>query len=154
MSEHIRTIEVEGQKFEVDMRAAKKIEAYRVGDRVKVLKKTYSGYEVHPGAICGIDAFKNLPTIVVAYVPGRFSDDGKVEFAYLNAESKDIEIAPMSEDDLIPTRDTILTYFERAIESHRSKLREIEVKRDYFLRQFGIAFPVGAAEVASAMAEA
>lgn len=154
MSEHMRTIEVEGQKFEVDMRTAKKVEAYRVGDRVKVLKKTYSGYEVHPGCIVGIDCFKNLPTIVVAYVPGRFSDDGKVEFAYLNAESKELEIAPMSEDDLIPTRDTILTYFERAIDAHRSKLREIEVKRDYFLRQFGIAFSVGAAEVASATADA
>jgi hypothetical protein len=150
MSEHIRTIEIEGHKFEVDMRSAKKIEAYRVGDRVKVLKKNYSSYEVHPGAIVGIDCFKALPTIVVAYVPGRFSDDGKVEFAYMNAESKDVEIAPMSEDDLIPTRDTILTYFERSLQIHRTKIREIEIKRDYFLRQFGIAFSVGAEEVAAA----
>jgi hypothetical protein len=137
MSEHIRVIEIEGQKFEIDTRTARKIEQFRVGDRVKVLLKVYSGYETKPGVIVGIDAFKNLPTVVIAYVPSVWGTDARVEFAYLNSASKDMEIVPMCEDELMPTRDTILGVFERSISQKRKEIEDIGAKRDYFLRQYG-----------------
>lgn len=54
MNEYVRTIEIEGQKFEIDTRTAKKIEVFRVGDKVRLLTKTYSGYKTHPAVIDGI----------------------------------------------------------------------------------------------------
>ena len=50
--ENKRIIEINGVKLEVDMSTAKKIDEYRVGDNVKVLKKDYSGnYDVLAGVI-------------------------------------------------------------------------------------------------------
>ena len=147
---HIRTIEIEGVKFEIDTRTAKKIELFKVGDRVKVLVKDYSGYKAHPGCIVGIDAFKNLPTVVVAYMPNPLSSDGKIEFAYLNGQSKDLEICPMVEDELVPTRETIVQAFERAISIKQREIADVMVKRDWFLRQYGTAFGVAAAEMKAA----
>lgn len=145
--EHIRTIEVEGHKFEVDLRSAKRIDCFRVGDRVKILTKDYTGHKVHPGCIVGIDAFESLPTIVIAYIedPLSFSGDGgKVAFAYLNADSKDMELIPMAEDDFMPTQQTIMTYFERAIEVQVSALEKLRERKEYFLRQYGTAFGASA----------
>lgn len=153
MDDHIRTIEIEGVKIEVDLRTAKKIEAYKVGDRVKVLVKGFSSWTSHAGVIVGIDAFKNLPTIIIAYIKDILSFSGaggEVSFAHLNAESKDVEICPMCEDDIVPTRDTILTYFDRAIQKQTIELEQISMRKEYFLRQYGVAFGVGAEEVAEA----
>lgn len=150
-TEGIRTIEVSGVKFDVDLRTAKKIETYRVGDKVKVLKKTYGAtYSTHPGVIVGIDAFKKLPTVVIAYVESIFSQNGKVEFAYMNAQTEETEICPMSEDDVVPNRDAIMTFFNRAIDAKLKEAEEIRERKEYFLRQYGVAFGVGAGEVAAA----
>ncbi|MHC4294732.1 MAG: hypothetical protein ACYSTL_04025, partial [Planctomycetota bacterium] len=54
--DQIRVVEINGVKLEVDLRHAKVIDQFRVGDRVKVLKKKYEKvYESHPGAIIGFD---------------------------------------------------------------------------------------------------
>lgn len=150
MDEFMRTIEINGVKFEIDTRTAKRIDTYRVGDPVKVLIKNYNGYQSFPGCIVGIDAFKNLPTIVVAYIDGVLSSSGDLKFAYLNSQSTDTELCPMHTEDIIPNKDTVLTMFEKSLAVKRNEIQAIEVKRDYFLRQFGAAFGVGAAEVAAA----
>lgn len=151
-----RIIEIEGIKVEVDLRTAKKVEAFKVGDRVKLLIKDYSGYKAHAGCIIGFDAFKNLPTIIIAYIENLLSfsaEDGKVSLAYLNAETKDVEICPMCEDDVLPTRDTILSYFNRAIDMQTKKMEDIKTRKEWFLRQYGTSFGVGAAEIAEATAD-
>lgn len=141
MNAHIRTIEIEGQKFEVDTRNIKKIDQFRVGDRVKLLQKDYSGYKSCPGVIVGIDAFQNLPTVVIAYVTGHGGySDVKIEFCYLNCQSKDVEICPMCEDDILPTRDTIVEQFDRQIGKLLGEIESLKTKKEYFLRRFGVAF--------------
>jgi hypothetical protein len=134
---HIRVIEIEGHKFEIDTRTAKKIESYRVGDRVKLLTKNYSGYESHSAVIVGIDAFNNLPTIVIAYIDNPLSSAVSLKFCYLNSQSKDTEICPMCEDDLIPTRDTIRMHFDHAIDKLMKDVEEVKEKKEYFLRAYG-----------------
>lgn len=154
--EYMRTIEIEGVKLQVDMRTAKKVEAYRVGDKVKVLIKDYSSYKSHPGIIVGIDAFKNLPTVVIAYIADPLHYDGsggKVSFAYLNAQTKGVEICPMEDADIVPTRETMIAYFDRALAVKRKEIDDIVMRREYFLRQYGTAFGIGAEEVAKATAE-
>ena len=46
-----RVVEIEGVKVEVDLRTAKKVDTYRVGDAIRVLVKSYSGWDTHPGVI-------------------------------------------------------------------------------------------------------
>lgn len=149
-SSHIRVIEVSGQKFEVDLRSAKKIDQFRVGHKVKVLKKKWDGYQSYPGVIVGIDAFQNLPTIVIAHIENPLGGTGKIEFSYLNSQTKDVEICPMCEDDIVPTRDTILTYFNRAIENKLKETEELRSKKEWFLRQYGTAFGVSLFEAPTA----
>src|SRR5512139_3232127 len=135
---HFRTIEIEGQKFEIDTRVAKKVEQFRIGDRVKVLTKTYSGYESHPGTIVGIDNFKNLPTVVVAYIddPHR-TDVCGLKFVCLNAQAKDVEICPMVEDDIMPTADSIRAHFDRVIAVKMKDIEALREKKEYFMRAYG-----------------
>lgn len=136
-NQDMRVIEVNGHKFEVDLRTAKKIDTYRVGDKVKVLVKEYSDHKVYAGWIVGIDAFKALPTIVIAYIPHVWSGDGEIKFAHLNAKSEGVEIVPMCEDDVAPNREQVCAMFDRAIAKKRNEMTEIESKKEYFLRRFG-----------------
>lgn len=134
----MESIEINGIKYEIDTAAMRRVSTYKVGDRVKVLLKDYSGYKTAPGVIVGFDLFQALPTIVVAYVPtDTWSTDADVKFAYLNAQTNETEIAPMIEDDLAPTKETILSWFKRSEDKLLLDLESLRMKREYFLRRFG-----------------
>ena len=148
-NEHIREIEIEGHKFEVDMRSVKKIDSFKIGDRVKVLSKKYSGYETNPGVIVGVDAFKKLPTIVIAVTKNDWGNTNPLEFVYMNAKTEDVEIVHMVEDEVQTAVISIQTSFDRAIAKKMSELREIEQQRDYFLRKYGVAVGVGMSDLAA-----
>jgi hypothetical protein len=80
-----------------------------------------------------------LPTVVIAYVDNTYSSDVKVEFLYLNSQSKDVEICPMCEDDIIPSRETFTANFNRAIDKKMKEVEELQAKKEYFLRKYGAA---------------
>jgi hypothetical protein len=151
MSEHIRTIEIEGQKFEVDMRTAKTIDKFRVGDKVKLLTKNYSGYRTHPGVIVGIDAFAKLPTIVIAYIDDVLSAGGNLRMAYFNSQSEDTELCPMVEDDVMPNRETVRSYFDKAIAKKHLEIEAIVTQKEYFLRQYGTVIGTVAGDMSPVM---
>lgn len=132
-----KIIEINGIKVEVDLRSARVITAYKVGDRVKLLRKKYDGYESLPAVIVGFDAFENLPTLVVASFEVSWGSDPKIEFHYINAQTKEKELAPAIDDELPMSRQDALDQFDRCIDV---KLREVEAlreKRAYFERRFG-----------------
>ena len=56
--EQKRIIEVNGVKMEIDLRNAKVVENYKVGDYVKVLIKEYNSYKSYIGNIIGFDNFE------------------------------------------------------------------------------------------------
>ena len=65
--EEKRIIDINGMKMEVDLRTAKRIDTFKVGDNVKVLATEYNGtHSIKPGVITDFAMFKDLPTIVVA----------------------------------------------------------------------------------------
>ena len=135
-------IEVSGVKLEVDLREAKKIEKYRVGDNVKVLKKgQYSSdtYKSYPGVIVGFDAFKERPTIVIAYLDVDYSS-AKVGFLYLNKDSSDVEICPMIGEDVVINKTTAIEALDREIIKKQQELQDLEMKKKYFLDNFGKYF--------------
>lgn len=135
----MQTIEINGVKLEIDLRTAKKVESYRVGDRVKVLVKEYSNYTPYPGVIVGFDAFRNLPTITVAYVKTGYQK-ADLEFAYINASEKsEVEIAPYHADILID-RERVEESINRAITEHEKAILDLRDKKAYFDQNFARYF--------------
>ena len=137
-SEFMRTVEINGVKLEVDMRTARKVESYRVGDRVKVLKKEYSSYKVHPGVIVAFDPFVALPTITVAYIDITYSK-ASIEFVFINAETEGIEMAPY-EGDLLVDREEVISRIDKEIEGKEREITELTRKKDYFASHFAAYF--------------
>jgi hypothetical protein len=138
-TENIRIIEISGIKMEIDLRSAKVIDNFKVGDTVKVLTKSYSGYTSHVGMIVGFDEFKNLPTIVVAYLVVEYSS-AVISFAYINSETKDLEICKINDWDIPYSKQQILDKLEVEIVKKERELQEILSKKELFLSMFGKYF--------------
>lgn len=140
MEQEKTVIEINGIKMEIDLRHARKIESFRVGDKVRVLIKKYDSYASYAGMIVGFDNFRERPTIVIAYIEtGSYSAE-PLKFAYLNQDSKDIEIAAMVDDFIAADKSVILSEMDRCILDHKQKIEEMEAKKAYFLKYFGVYF--------------
>ena len=137
MDEHMRVVEIGGVKVEVDLRTAKRVDQFRIGDRVKVLHKQYSSWKSAHGVIVAFDDFVNLPSITVCY----FSDDYKpdLKFVTINAETKDVEIVACN-DDVLVDKGEILARLQAEIDTKQAEIADIERKRDYFVARFGAWF--------------
>lgn len=131
-----KIIEVNGLKLEIDARTAQvsKVETYKVGDSVKLLYKSYSGYEVKFGVIAGFEQFKARPTIVVAYI-----DYNELKFVSIH-DGSEHEIIPVGEHDLTTERDWIEARMNDGIAKKELELTELKMKRDFFKKMFGKYF--------------
>lgn len=135
-----RIIEIGGIKMEVDLRYAKTIDSYKIGDNIKVLKKEYGdSFKSYPGVIVGFDNFQQRPTIVIAYLKIDYSD-AKVEFLYLTQDTKDFEICPMVGMDAVIDRASAVETLDREIVKAEEKLAELKLRKAYFLQNFGKYF--------------
>jgi hypothetical protein len=137
----MKLIEINGIKLEIDERTAKTVEQYKVGDKIKVLVKGYSdSYTVYPGVIIGFAEFKSLPTIELMYCDRDRWEADCFKFAYLNAASKDIEIAPFNELESLLDKQAVIEKMDSAIARKKQELQDFEVKREYFIKRFAKAF--------------
>jgi hypothetical protein len=137
MTENMHTIEINGVKFDVDLRTATRVETLKVGSRVKVLKKSYSGWDVFPGVVVGFDPFKQLPTITVAYVAS-----GTVSLLAYNEQSKETEIVAAYDDDKLELdRDWTIKALDRKIADAENALKVARETKDYFVSHFGAWYP-------------
>jgi len=135
-----RIVEINGLKIEVDMRTAKRVDSYKVGDRVKVLIKGYSDtYSVSHGVIVAFDEFEARPSITICYIESNYSPD--LKFVTLNKDSKDLEIAPCNDDVLIE-KGEVMNRINRLIEEKKAVIQDLESKRNYFEQRFGAWFKV------------
>ena len=119
MDENKRIIEINGVRLEVDLRSARRIDEFRVGDSVKVLDNRSGKNEMKAGVITDFANFKDLPTLIVAvYRAGDYWSKPSIEFITFNSETEgfDDEIAKKRDElnDLIIKRDTFVKYFGRA----------------------------------------
>ncbi len=129
-------VEVNGIKLEIDMRYAKKIENYKVGDNVKVLIKSYEDtYQNHPGVIVGFDQFGKLPTIVVCYVDISYHS-AEIKFININANTKDHEIVHMLDHEKHIDKKRAIDLLNNMVLKSESDLTEIKRKRQYFIDKF------------------
>lgn len=135
MNEEKTIIEVNGIKLEVDLRTAKRIDQFKVGDKVKVLVKSYSSYQSYPGIIAGLDNFKERPTIIVAYIDLQYSSCS-LKFTYINKDSADVEICPANDVDLSVDKSDVLNKFDEEIRKKSLEIVEIENRKKYFIENF------------------
>ena len=134
MSENHRIVEINGVKLEIDLRTAKVIENFRVGDTIKVLIKYYGDqFKCLPGVIISFVDFKNRPTIEILYV----DEDGGVKFASINQDSKDIEIAPALGYEFTLSRGTIEARIQRDLDIKQAELDSALRRLKLFNQFFG-----------------
>lgn len=137
MDENKRIIEINGIKLEVDLRTARRIDEFKVGDSVRVLDKRNGKNEMRPGVITDFANFKELPTIVVAvYKAPDYWTKPSIEFIHFNSDTADVEIVGVSAEEIIVSRETIVQKFDDEIAKKRDELNDLIIKRDTFVKYF------------------
>ena len=146
MEEYKKIVEINGTKMEVDMRHAKTIDTYKIGDRVKVLVKQYSDtYNTHYGVVVDFNEFQALPTIVVAYISAGYSEFD-VKAVNINSQTKDsAQLAPMVDLEIPISRVDLEEIICRQIASKERELKALQEKQEYVLRVFDKHFNYAAA---------
>ena len=132
-------IEINGIKLEVDLRNAKRIDTFHVGDTVKILIKEYNSYVPHLGVIVGFDEFEKHPTIIVAYLKIDYNS-ADIKFAYIHSESEDAEMCQINTWDIPYTKQHVLDKIEKEIVKGQEKIRDMETKKQVFIDMFGKCF--------------
>lgn len=138
MDENKRIVEINGVRLEVDLRSAKRIDEFKVGDTVKVLDNRNDKNDVRTGVITDFANFKELPTIIVAiYKAGDYWSKPTIEFIPYNANTEGIEIVGVSAEEIIVSKETIVHKFDDEISKKRDELNDLIIKRDTFVKYFG-----------------
>lgn len=139
MSEDKRIVDIDGVKIEVDLRTAKRVDNFRVGDTVKVLDKSSSSDKIRPGIIVDFAEFKELPTITIAvYIEPYYSTDHPtVKFVYYNKDSaEDYDIVPCTVDELKVSRDGVCELFENEIAKKKKDYDDLVNQYEFFKERF------------------
>ena len=132
-------VEINGNKFEVDMDTARRIDTYNIGDNVKVLSKDYAGFHVYPGIIIDFVNFKDLPTIQIAMLEDGYKGT-TIRFVDFNKNTENFEIVPASPHELLLEKNSVIEKFDSAIEAKKNELDELTTKRDWFIKYFAKYF--------------
>lgn len=137
--ENKRIMEIDGVKIEVDLRTAKRIDTFKVGDNVKVLCKNYNGdFEVKPGIITDFANFKEKPAIVVAmFNEGSWGSTPSISFIHIyEGMEKKYEIILADEEELRLTKEGVIEKFEREIQKKRNEAQDLQNQLEYFKKHF------------------
>ncbi|MDH4263902.1 MAG: hypothetical protein OEV78_12755 [Spirochaetia bacterium] len=142
--ENKKIIEINGIKMEVDLRHAKRIDEFHVGDKVKILVQGYGNdYRSYAGVIVGFDAFENLPTIIVAYLKVEYNS-AEILYAHINGteeNKKKYELVHINDaHELYFNEDDVTKHMDREIAGAEEKLRELKMKKNYFMEHFNKNF--------------
>lgn len=136
----MRTIVINGMKVDVDMRTARKIDEFRVGDNVRILHtdKDYNGevkQKVKNGVITDFANFQDLPTIVIAEIASDYTGVD-IQFVYYNEKSEGLEITYMSEEEAKISEKGVIELFNHKIEEAQNTLDKIKYKKNFFIKHF------------------
>ncbi|MFT9003132.1 MAG: hypothetical protein ABF991_00310 [Liquorilactobacillus hordei] len=133
-----KIVDFNGAKFEVEDTKVKKVTEYHVGDTVKILDTKYSNVEVSDGIIVDFLNFKSLPTIRVAKITNNgFLSNIDVSFISINSKTEDIEIMPISPDEMKIDINLMNELFDSKIASKQRDLDELKHKKNFFNKFFG-----------------
>lgn len=132
-------VEINGIKMSIDERTAtiQKVDTFKVGDPVKLLYKTYSGYDLKFGVIIGFDAFVKRPTITIAYL-----DSTELKYAYIH-EGTEHEMQAVESHDLKMEKTWIIDRMQERILTKERELESEKIKMQHFVDMFGKYFGEG-----------
>lgn len=138
--ENTRLIEINGIKMEIDLRTAKRVDEFKVGDNVKVLRKGYnSSYEILNGVIVEFVNFKELPTMIIAIFKQDYSGS-HLDFINFNSETEGVEISFCSEHELKLEKNKTIDRMQQEIDKKLAEAKDIQNKKDYFEKHFAKYF--------------
>ena len=137
MEDYKRLIEINGVKVEIDLRNAKRVDQFKVGDKVKLLKKGYGEtYESHYAVLIGFDEFKELPTMIVAYL--TYND---IKFEYINTASKGSEICHLNDEDFLDINASdVIRRLEEEVSKKKVEIEVVVAKINYLKDNMGKIF--------------
>jgi ribosomal protein L19 len=140
MKEDKRIVDINGVMLEIDLRTAKTVESYKVGDNVKVLVERYGNeFNSYPGIIIGFDDFQKLPTILIAYLDARGST-AEIKFECFNSKTEKIEICPANYNEMPFEKSTVLDMLNREILAAEQNVIDLKNKKEYFENNFNKYF--------------
>jgi len=141
--ENKRIVEINGVKVEVDLRTAKVIEHFKVGDAVRVLhpKAPYNNQpEIRAGVIVGFCEFEKTPVIEVMELCQEYSGVTFKIVSIGGGINENVQIAPYSKYEALISQSDIVTRFDREIQKKELELADLNLKKKYFIDEFAKAF--------------
>lgn len=138
--ENKRIVEIDGVKLEVDLRTAKKIDHYKIGDPVRVLTNDTTYDRIRAGVIVGFCEFEKNPTIEILMLHTDYSGTNFKLVSYISGHENNIQIAPYDRYQGLVSQSDIVTRFNREIEKKELELADLKLKKEYFINDFAKAF--------------
>jgi hypothetical protein len=140
--ENKRIVEIDGVKLEVDLRSAKVIDHYKIGDPVRVLhaENQYSRNSIKAGVIVGFCEFEKNPAIEILELDENYNGLGFNLVTLVSGQEKSLQIAPYDRYSGLVSQADIVTRFNRKIQEKELELADLKLKKDYFISDFAKAF--------------
>ena len=137
-----RIVEINGVKLEVDLREAKVIGCYKVGDPVRILhpKNNYNDAEIRAGVIVGFCEFEKTPAIEILELDQSYSGATFKMIVIGDGLNENIQIAPYDKYEGLISQGDIVTKFDRQIQQKELELADLKLKKQYFINDFAKAF--------------
>jgi hypothetical protein len=136
-----RIVEIDGVKLEVDLRTAKVIDHYKVGDPVRVLhpgNDYRSGIKV--GVIVGFCEFEKNPAIEILELDADYSAVNFNTVVIISGQENKVQIAPYDKYEGLVSQADVVTRFDREIQKKELELADLKLKKKYFIDDFAKAF--------------
>jgi hypothetical protein len=140
-NENKRIVEIDGVKLEVDLRSAKVVENYKVGDPVRVLHSG-DGYRsgIKPGVIVGFCEFGENPAIEILELDVDYTSINFRTVTIISGRDNKVQIAPYDQYEGLISQSDVVTRFDRKIQEKELELADLKLKKKYFIDDFAKAF--------------
>jgi hypothetical protein len=140
-NENKRIVEIDGVKLEIDLRTAKVVDHYKVGDPVRILhaEDNYrSG--ITPGVIVGFCEFEKNPAIEILELDVGYPGVSFRTVTIISGRENKIQIAPYDKYEGLISQTDVVTRFDREIQKKELELADLKLKKKYFIDDFAKAF--------------
>jgi hypothetical protein len=137
-----RIVEIDGVKLEVDLRTAKVIDHYKIGDPVRVLHSAndYNSAIINPGVIIGFCEFDSNPAIEILELKNEYSNVNFNLVTIISGQKNNVQIAPYDKYEGLISQTDVVTRFDRKIQEKELELADLKLKKKYFIDDFSKAF--------------
>jgi hypothetical protein len=135
-----RIVEIDGVKLEIDLRTAKVIDHYKIGDPVRVMIGDTYGNPIKAGVIVGFCEFEKNPAIEILVLDSDYSNINFKTVTIISGKENKVQIAPYDRYEGLISQTDVVTRFDREIQKTELELADLKLKKQYFIDDFAKAF--------------